>query len=135
MLLNPSDLSLAQSAEKALRRLSGELHGHTGPEPHAPAIELATGIHSDVVGTVAELAVLRALLDGKPRAMGLIAASAAIPPLACSGETRVSGSARRGGCRFDANGGPRRADARLATERIDYCPSRAKLPPKARAAP
>ena len=71
MLLNPSDLSLAQAAEKALRRLSCELHGHTDPEPRASAIELATGIHSDVAGAVAELAVLRALLDGKPRALGL----------------------------------------------------------------
>jgi gamma-glutamyl:cysteine ligase YbdK (ATP-grasp superfamily) len=63
---------------------------------HASAIEVATGIHSDVAGAVAELAVLRALLDRKPRAMGLIAATAGIYPLACSGETRVSGSARYG---------------------------------------
>jgi glutamate---cysteine ligase / carboxylate-amine ligase len=96
MLLNPSDFSLAQSGEKVLRRLSGELYAHTAPETHASVIELATGIHSDVAGAVAELAALRALLDRELRAMGLIAASAGMYPLAYSGETRVSGSARYG---------------------------------------
>ena len=96
MLLNPSDFSLAQSGEKVLRRLSGKLHAHTAPETHASVIELATGIHSDVAGAVAELAALRAHLDRELRAMGLIAASAGMYPLAYSGETRVSGSARYG---------------------------------------
>jgi glutamate---cysteine ligase / carboxylate-amine ligase len=70
MLLDPSDFSLAQSGEKVLRRLSGELRAHTAPETHASVIELATGIHSDVAGAVAELAALRAL----PR-YGVVAAS------------------------------------------------------------
>jgi gamma-glutamyl:cysteine ligase YbdK (ATP-grasp superfamily) len=94
ILLNPSDLSFAQSAEKALRRLSGELPGHTDPEMHASVIELAAGIHPGVVGAVAELAVLRAPLDREPCARGLTATLAGIYPLPCSGETRVSGSAR-----------------------------------------
>ena len=94
MLLNPSDFSLAQSGEKVLRRLSGTLHAHAAPETHASVIELATGIHSDVAGAVAEFAALRAHLDRQLRAMGLIAASAGMYPLANSGETRVSGSAR-----------------------------------------
>ncbi len=96
MLLDPSDFSLAQSGEKVLRRLPGELRAHMEPETHAPVIELATGIHSDVSGAVAELAALRAVLDRELRAMGLIAASAGTYPLAYSGETRLSGSARYG---------------------------------------
>jgi glutamate---cysteine ligase / carboxylate-amine ligase len=96
MLLNPADFSLAQSGEKVLRRLSGGLPAHTAPETHASVIELATGIHSDVAWAVAELAGLRAQLDRELRAMGLVAASAGMYPLAYSGETRVSGSARDG---------------------------------------
>lgn len=96
MLLDPSVFSLAQSGEKVLRRLSGELRALTAPETHASVIELATGIHSDVAGAVAELAALRARLDRELRAMGLIAASAGMYSLAYAGETRVSGSARYG---------------------------------------
>jgi carboxylate-amine ligase len=96
MLLNPADFSLAHSGEKVLRRLSGELRAYTAPETHASVIELATGIHSDVAGAVAELSALRALLDRELRAMGLSAASAGMYPLSYSGETRVSGSARDG---------------------------------------
>jgi glutamate---cysteine ligase / carboxylate-amine ligase len=96
MLLSPSDFSLAQSGEKVLRRLSGDLYTHAAPETHASVIELATGIHSDVAGAVAELAALRAQLDRELRAMGLIAASVGMYPLDYSGESRVSGSARYG---------------------------------------
>ncbi len=94
MLLNPTDFSLAHSGEKVLRRLSGELYAHSSPETHAAVIELATGTHSDVAGAVQELAALRAQLDREVRAMGLVAASLGTYPLAYSGETRVSGSAR-----------------------------------------
>jgi glutamate---cysteine ligase / carboxylate-amine ligase len=96
MLLDPSDFSLVQSGEKVLRRLSGELRAHATPETHASVIELATGIHSDVAGAIAELVALRAELDRALRAMGLVAASVGMYPLAYSGETRVSGSARYG---------------------------------------
>src|SRR3979409_1772083 len=68
MLLNPSDFSLAQSGEKVLRRLSGKLRAHTAPETRASVIELATGIHSDVAGGVAELAARRAPLGRGRRA-------------------------------------------------------------------
>jgi hypothetical protein len=74
MLLDPSDFSLVQSGETVLRRLSGGLCAHTAPETHASVIELTTGIHSDVAGTVAELATLRGQLDRELRAMGLVAA-------------------------------------------------------------
>lgn len=96
MLLNPSDFSLAQSGEKVLRRLPGELHAHTAPETHASVIELATGIHPDVAGAVSEVSELRVHLDRRLRTMGLTAASSGTYPLAHPGETRVSGSARYG---------------------------------------
>lgn len=92
MLLDPSDFSLVQSSEKALRRLSGGLRRRTAPETHASVIELVTGIHSDVPGVVAELAELRVRLARELRAMGLTAASAGTYPLARSGETRCGGT-------------------------------------------
>lgn len=94
MLLDPAHFSLVQSSEKVLRRLPDGLSAHVSPETHAAVIELATGIHADVAGAVTELAALRCQLARELRAMGLGAASAGIYPLAYSGETRVSGSAR-----------------------------------------
>ena len=59
MLLEPAGWSLAQSSDHVLARLSDELSPHTFPETHAAVVELATGIHPDVDGVVAELASLR----------------------------------------------------------------------------
>ena len=55
MLLEPADWSLAQSSDAVLPRLSDELSPHASPERHAAVLELATGIHLDVDGAVAEL--------------------------------------------------------------------------------
>jgi glutamate---cysteine ligase / carboxylate-amine ligase len=96
MLLDPSDFALVQSGEKVLRRLSGALRPRTAPETHAAVIELNTGVHADVPGSVAELSALRGQLHRELRALGLTAASAGAYPLAYSGETRVSGSGRSG---------------------------------------
>ena len=94
MLLDASDHSLAQSSDMVLAQLSGALGEHVRPETHAAVIELATGIHLDIPGAVAELAALRAQLAGELRAMRLAAASSGTYPRVCSGETRVSGSER-----------------------------------------
>ncbi len=72
MLLEPSDWSPAQSSNEVLARLSDELAPHTSPETHAAVVELATGIHPNVSGAVAELASLRSRLacdgtDGRRR--------------------------------------------------------------------
>jgi carboxylate-amine ligase len=96
MLLDPSDFALVQSGEQVLRRLSDELRPRTAPETHASVIELNTGVHADVAGSVAELSALRGQLHRELRAIGLTAASAGAYPLAYSGETRVSGSGRSG---------------------------------------
>ena len=94
MLLEPHTWSLAQSSDAVLPRLSGELSSHTFPETHAAVIELATGIHPDVDGVVAELASLRNQLARELDAMGLNVAGAGTHPLTVGEETEVSGGTR-----------------------------------------
>ena len=57
-------------------------------------LELATGIHTEVDGAVAELSSLRRLLVRELHAMGLTAAAAGTHPLAVPGQTVVSGANR-----------------------------------------
>jgi carboxylate-amine ligase len=93
MLLEPAGWSLTQSSDHVLARLSDELSPHTFQETHAAVVELATGIHPDVDGAVAELTSLRNLsceLDP----MGLTVATAGTHPLTVREETEVSGAVR-----------------------------------------
>ena len=94
MLLEPGDWSLAQSSDDVLPRLSGELSSHASPETHAAVLELATGIHPDVDGVVAELTWLRRRLAGELDGMGLSVAAAGTHPLTVREETEVSGAVR-----------------------------------------
>jgi carboxylate-amine ligase len=94
MLLEPDRWSLAQASDEVLAGLSDELSPHTSPETHASVVELATGIHTDVDGALAELAWLRDRLADELDAMGLSAAAAGTHPLTVRGETRVSGAVR-----------------------------------------
>jgi len=94
MLLEPHHWSLAQSSDRVLARLSGELSAHTFPETHAAVVELATGIHPDVGGVVVELASLRNRLACELGAMGLAVAAAGTHPLTVREETEVSGAVR-----------------------------------------
>jgi glutamate---cysteine ligase / carboxylate-amine ligase len=94
MLLEPCAWSLAQSSDEVLARLSDELSAHTFPETHAAVVELATGIHPDVDGVVAELASLRSRLAHELSAMGLGVAGAGTHPLTVREETEVSGAVR-----------------------------------------
>jgi gamma-glutamyl:cysteine ligase YbdK (ATP-grasp superfamily) len=57
-------------------------------------IELATGIHPDLDGVVAELAALPGRLAHELGAMGLSVAGAGTHPLTVRGETEVSGASR-----------------------------------------
>ena len=94
MLLDPSRWSLAQSSERVVATLSGQLSPYTSPETHAAVVELATGVHPDADGVTAELALLRARLRRELNAMGLTAAAAGTHPLTIWSETQVSDSAR-----------------------------------------
>ncbi len=94
MLLDPQTWSLAQSSDQVLARLSDELSAHTFPETHAAVIELATGIHPNLDGVVAELTALRDRLARELGAMGLSVAGAGTHPLTVRGETEVSGARR-----------------------------------------
>ena len=94
MLLEPRAGSLAQSSDEVLVRLSGKLSAHTSPETHAAVIELATGIHPDVDGVMAELAALRTGLAHELAALGLSVAAAGTHPLTVREETEVSGVER-----------------------------------------
>jgi glutamate---cysteine ligase / carboxylate-amine ligase len=94
MLLDPADWLLAQSGDDVLARLSDELSPHTSPGTHAAVVELATGIHPDVNGVVAELTSLRNRLSRELDAMGLTVAPAGTHPLTVREETEVSGATR-----------------------------------------
>ena len=77
MLLEPSDWTLAQSSDAVIAGLSDELSAHTSPETHASVVELATGVHQDVDGVVAELSLLRSRLSSELDALGLAVAARA----------------------------------------------------------
>ncbi len=94
MLLDPVTRSLAQASDRVLPRLSRELSPHASPETHAAVLELATGIHTDVDGAVAELSSLRHLLARELGVLGLAAAAAGTHPLTIPGQTEVSGATR-----------------------------------------
>jgi carboxylate-amine ligase len=94
MLLEPAGWSLAQSSDVVLAGLSDELSLHTFPETHAAVVELATGIHPDVDGAVAELTSLRRRLSCELDAMGLGVAAAGTHPMTVRDETEVSGAVR-----------------------------------------
>jgi carboxylate-amine ligase len=94
MLLEPAGWSLAQSSDDVLGRLSDELSRQTSPETHAAVVELATGIHPDVDGAVAELTSLRNRLSRELDPMGLAVAAAGTHPLTVRDETEVSGAVR-----------------------------------------
>ena len=86
--------SLAQRSDEVLARLSDELSPHTSPETHAAVVELATGIHPDVDGAVAELASLRGRLAGRVGGDGTGVAAAGTHPMTVREETKVSGAVR-----------------------------------------
>ena len=96
MLLDAEGVSLAQSGDTVLSRLSGSLAAHTAPETHAAVLELVSSIHQDAPGTVAELSRLRSRLSAELGEMGLRPASAGTYPLLGPGRMRISGSERCG---------------------------------------
>ena len=94
MLLRPDRSSLSQSSREVLSCLSSQLADRTSLETHAAVVELATGIHDDVDGAVAEMAGLRRQLWGELHAIGRSVAAAGTHPLTVWQETEISGTAR-----------------------------------------
>ena len=94
MLLHPHDWSLAQQIDRVLDALGPDLAGHVTAETHKSALELATGVHETVAEAAAELASLRASLDGELTLLGLEVASAGTHPSAVWHETVVSDGRR-----------------------------------------
>ena len=124
MLLERSDWSLAQSSDEVLARLSDELSAHTSPETHAAVVELATGIHTDVVGVAGELDWLRNQFARELAAMGLTAAVCGHPSSDFAGRDR---DLRRGAL---PRSGP--LDAGAGSARADNGPACARRRPGAR---
>jgi glutamate---cysteine ligase / carboxylate-amine ligase len=94
MLLDPAGWSLAQASDDVLAHLARDFAPSAQAETHASVVELATGIHRDVAGVVAELRELRGWLLRELREMGLAAAAAGTHPAADWAQTEVSEAPR-----------------------------------------
>jgi carboxylate-amine ligase len=94
MLLDPRTWGLAQAIDEVLPRLPGPVAARVTPETHAAAAELATGVHGNVAGAVAELGALRRAMRDTCESCGLSVASAGTHPFTIWRETSVSSGAR-----------------------------------------
>jgi carboxylate-amine ligase len=94
MLLEATDLSLAQRSDAVIGLLSSELREHVSQETHAGTLELRTGVHPSADGAVAELWALRRQLTGELRSVGAVAACAGMHPLSSIRPTTVSATRR-----------------------------------------
>ncbi|MEA2444190.1 MAG: glutamate---cysteine ligase / carboxylate-amine ligase, partial [Thermoleophilales bacterium] len=94
MLLDPSDWSLAHASDLVLASLPRDLAPSVQPETHAAVVELATDVHSDVLGVAADVRRLRSWLARELGELGLAAAAAGTHPEADRSETVVSGAPR-----------------------------------------
>jgi carboxylate-amine ligase len=90
MLLDPAGWSLTQTSADVMARLSGELGASVQPETHASVVELATGVHDDVGGLVADSHALRSALVSELATLGLAAAAAGTHPSAPWQDMEVS---------------------------------------------
>jgi len=95
MLLEPPGWNLAQAIDEVLPRLPHAMAHQAQSETHAAALELKTGVHRDVAGSVAELRSLRDAMRHTTARMGLSVASAGTHPFAVWRETAVSRGARQ----------------------------------------
>jgi glutamate---cysteine ligase / carboxylate-amine ligase len=94
MLLDPSDWSLAQEAERVMEELPDELESRVEPETQGAVLELATSAHLSVAGVGLELLALREALAEELATLGLRAASAGTHPFTVWQETVVSSGER-----------------------------------------
>jgi glutamate---cysteine ligase / carboxylate-amine ligase len=95
MLLDARTWSAANRIEDVLAALPVELAAHASAETHACVVELKTAPHATVAALAAELATLRAALDGVLcDQLGLRAAAAGTHPLAIRSQVAATTDAR-----------------------------------------
>jgi carboxylate-amine ligase len=94
MLLDADTWSLAPVIDELLPSLSRDLAASAAAETNAATVELATGVHSDLDGAIAELAALRGRLRLELATVGLRAATAGTHPMSEWEDSRVSAGAR-----------------------------------------
>ena len=94
MLLRPRGGTLAQAIDRVLEAVPDKLVGHVTSETHSAAVELATDIHPDVRGAVADLAALRQGLADVLGQLDLAAGVAGTHPFAVWHEMVVAPGAR-----------------------------------------
>jgi carboxylate-amine ligase len=90
MLLDPATWELAHASAEVLEALPDEVARHATLETHRSALELATGVHSDVASAAEEMRDLRRELLKGVRSLGLCAASAGTHPFAVWQDVKVS---------------------------------------------
>jgi carboxylate-amine ligase len=95
MLVHPETWSLAHQIDRVLLAMPADLARQMTAETHMSAVELATGVHSNVRGAAGELARLRFALDDHLAPLGLAAAGAGTHPFAVWHETVVSSGSRQ----------------------------------------
>ncbi len=94
MLLHASTFALAPWIDSILPTLAPHLLEHVAAETHGSALELRTGVHTDVPAAIAELAALRGELRAELDDRGLRAAAAGMHPTTVWQESRISGGER-----------------------------------------
>src|SRR4051812_27906175 len=94
MLLSPSDWALCHQSDRVMEALPVEVAAHATVETHKSALELATGVHSDVRSAASEMRMLRTELDRTVRSLDVRAASAGTHPSAVWQDTVVSSGER-----------------------------------------
>lgn len=94
MMLEPHSWALAHAIDSVLPTLPPELVGKVGAETHGSALELQTGIHSDVKGAIEDLRSSRDALRERLEAMQLRIATAGTHPFAVWHNIVVSGGER-----------------------------------------
>jgi carboxylate-amine ligase len=94
MLVDPINWGLAQRIESVLPRLPAGHSDRYAAETHESALELQTGVHTDVAGAMKELTGLRHRLDETLEPIHLQAAAAGTHPFAVWQETKVSSGER-----------------------------------------
>lgn len=94
MMLEPHSWALAHAIDSVLPTLPPELVGKVSAETHGSALELQTGIHTDVAGAIGDLRTSRDMLRERLEAMQLRVASAGTHPFAVWHNIVVSGGDR-----------------------------------------